>query len=92
MDGFIESFLSGKGYTVNNKALSVIHACDDWYANRFIKDFHKRSTVQGTCAKSLKLTQELMRSNRNLLSPYLIRMNLKHYIGNNWKRPRQQGQ
>lgn len=39
MDGFIESFLSGKGYTVNNKALSVIHACDDWYANRFIKDF-----------------------------------------------------
>ena len=47
MDGFIESFLSGKGYTVNNKALSVIHACDDWYANRFIKDFHKRSTVQG---------------------------------------------
>lgn len=47
MDGFIESFLSGKGYTVNNKALSVIHACDDWYANRFIKDFHRRYTVQG---------------------------------------------
>lgn len=47
MDGFIESFLSGKGYTVNKKALSVIQACDDWYANRFIKDFHKRNTVQG---------------------------------------------
>ena len=47
MDGFIESFLSGEGYTVNKKALSVIQACDDWYANRFIKDFHKRNTVQG---------------------------------------------
>ncbi len=47
MDGFIESFLSGKGYTVNKNALSVIRECDNWYANRVIKEFHKRCTVQG---------------------------------------------
>ena len=47
MDGFIESFLSGKGYAVNKNALSVIRECDNWYANRVIREFHKRCTVQG---------------------------------------------
>jgi A118 family predicted phage portal protein len=47
MDGFIESFLSGKGYTVNKNALSVIMECNNWYANRVIREFHKRCTVQG---------------------------------------------
>nr|DAH03199.1 MAG TPA: portal protein [Caudoviricetes sp.] len=47
MDGFIESFLSGKGYAVNKNALSVIRKCDNWYANRVIREFHKRCTVQG---------------------------------------------
>ena len=47
MEGFIKSFLATKGYTVNDKALTVISICDDWYANRQIADFHKRRTVQG---------------------------------------------
>lgn len=47
MDGFIESFLSRKGYAVNKNALSVILECDNWYANRVIREFHKRCTVQG---------------------------------------------
>lgn len=48
MEGFIKSFLIKKGYTVNDKAMSVIKTCDDWYSNRVIVDFHKRKTVQGT--------------------------------------------
>ena len=47
MDGFIKSFLSGKGYAVNKNALSIIRECDNWYANRVIREFHKRCTVQG---------------------------------------------
>lgn len=47
MDGFVESFLLEKGYQVNKNAMSVINACDDWYANRMIGNFHKRYTVQG---------------------------------------------
>lgn len=37
-----------KGYTVNETAMEVIKRCDDWYANRVIKEFHERKTVQGT--------------------------------------------
>lgn len=48
MQNFIESFLLEKGYTINSKAQVVIKACDDWYSNRLIEDFHKRTTVQGT--------------------------------------------
>lgn len=47
MEGFIEKYLAGRGYMVNNKAMVVINACEDWYANRIIKKFHCRKTVQG---------------------------------------------
>lgn len=36
-----------KGYRVNDHALSVIAACDDWYANRSVKDFHTRTNLNG---------------------------------------------
>lgn len=45
MEGCVKDFLQKKGYTVNDNALAVIQACDDWYANRVIEDFHKRKTI-----------------------------------------------
>lgn len=48
MENFIQSFLQARGYTVNDKAQSIIKSCDNWYANRCIEDFHQRKTVQGT--------------------------------------------
>lgn len=47
MEGFIKTFLNGKGYRINSKAQEVISVCDSWYANRCMDDFHKRKTVQG---------------------------------------------
>lgn len=47
MEGCVKDFLQKKGYTVNDKALTVIQACDDWYSNRVIEDFHKRKTLNG---------------------------------------------
>lgn len=35
----------GKGYNVNNNALEVIDACDNWYANREITEFHIRKNM-----------------------------------------------
>lgn len=54
MENFIKSFLERKGYAINTKAMEIIGACDDWYANRLIEDFHKRRTLQGI---SYKLNQ-----------------------------------
>lgn len=48
MENFIHAFLLEKGYQVNDKAQTIIKVCDDWYANRFIEEFHKRKTVQGS--------------------------------------------
>lgn len=45
MEQCVMNFLQKKGYTVNDKALTVIQACDDWYSNRVIEDFHKRKTL-----------------------------------------------
>ena len=45
MEQCVMNFLQKKGYTVNDKALTVIQACDDWYSNRVIEDFHKRKTI-----------------------------------------------
>ena len=45
MEQCVTNFLQKKGYTVNDKALTVIQACDDWYSNRVIEDFHKRKTI-----------------------------------------------
>lgn len=47
MENCITSFLAKKGYTVNENAMDIIKACDDWYSNRKIKDFHDRKTIQG---------------------------------------------
>lgn len=47
MEGCVKDFLQKKGYTVNDKALTVIQACDDWYSNRVIDDFHRRRTING---------------------------------------------
>lgn len=55
MEGFIKSFLQKKGYTVNDKAMEIIGACDNWYSNRTIEDFHKRRTIQGVAYKLNKL-------------------------------------
>lgn len=47
MEQCVKNFLQKKGFTVNDKALTVIQACDDWYSNRVIEDFHKRKTLNG---------------------------------------------
>lgn len=47
MESCVKAYLEKKGYTVNDKALTVIKACDDWYSNRVIENFHKRKTVNG---------------------------------------------
>ena len=47
MEGCVKGFLQKKGYMVNDNALTVIQACDDWYSNRIIEDFHKRKTLNG---------------------------------------------
>ena len=47
MEGCVKDFLQKKGYTVNDNALTAIQACDDWYSNRIIEDFHKRKTLNG---------------------------------------------
>lgn len=47
MEGCVKNYLQRKGYTVNDNALTVIQACDDWYSNRVIEGFHKRKTING---------------------------------------------
>ena len=47
MESCVKAYLEKKGYTVNDKALTVIKDCDDWYSNRVIENFHKRKTVNG---------------------------------------------
>ena len=47
MEGCVKAFLNKKGYDVNDRALTNISACDDWYANRLINNFHKRKTING---------------------------------------------
>lgn len=48
MENCVKDLLMKMGYKVNEDALSVIRQCDDWYANRQIREFHHRKTVQGT--------------------------------------------
>lgn len=36
-----------QGYCVNEKALSIIELCDNWYRNKKIKDFHSRKNLNG---------------------------------------------
>ena len=45
MENCVKTFLNKKGYDANDNALTIIHACDDWYSNRVIEDFHKRKTI-----------------------------------------------
>lgn len=48
MENCVKELLNKMGYKVNEDALSVIKECDDWYANRQIREFHHRKTVQGS--------------------------------------------
>ncbi|WP_321024250.1 hypothetical protein [Eisenbergiella porci] len=48
MEDFVKAFLQKRGYNVNETAQTYIRACDDWYSNREIPEFHRRKTVQGT--------------------------------------------
>ena len=45
MEDCVKEYLEKAGYSVNTEALNVIKECDDWYANRLIKDFHKRKNL-----------------------------------------------
>ena len=47
MEGCVKTFLEKKGYHINTRAAEIIQICDDWYANRRIKGFHDRRTIQG---------------------------------------------
>ena len=48
METCVETYLREKHYEVNMEAQNIIKVCDDWYSNRRIDKFHKRTTVQGT--------------------------------------------
>lgn len=48
MEDFVKAFLQKRGYNINETAQMYIRACDDWYSNREIPEFHRRKTVQGT--------------------------------------------
>lgn len=54
MEKCAEKYLSKLGYSVNSNALGIIQICDDWYANRVVKDFHKRVNLNGV---EIKLKQ-----------------------------------
>lgn len=41
----VKVYLNGLGYSVNGDALAIIQICDDWYSNRVIDDFHKRTNL-----------------------------------------------
>ena len=43
----MSAYLTGKGYNVNSTALTIIQACDDWWANRKIDGFHTRTNLNG---------------------------------------------
>ncbi len=45
MEQCIKNFGQKKGYTVNDKDMTVILACGDWYSNCVIEDFHKCKTI-----------------------------------------------
>lgn len=47
MESCVKDLLLKKGYTINDGAQTVINMCDSWYANRAIRGFHDRKTVQG---------------------------------------------
>jgi A118 family predicted phage portal protein len=47
MENCVKKYLIKKGYDVNENAETIIQECDNWYANRDVDEFHKRTTVQG---------------------------------------------
>lgn len=38
-------YLQKLGYSPNEKALSIIELCDNWYSNKVIEEFHKRKNL-----------------------------------------------
>jgi len=47
MENCARQYLATIGYTVNDNALNIISACDDWYCGREIEDFHSRKNLNG---------------------------------------------
>ena len=47
MESCVLAFLQKKGFVVNTTALGIIKACDDWYSNRVVENFHNRKTING---------------------------------------------
>lgn len=47
MKGCVKERLSKLGYKVNDTPYGYIDACNAWYKNEIIEDFHKRTTIQG---------------------------------------------
>lgn len=47
MESCVSAKLNKLGYSVNNNPYSYIEACNKWYKNELIDDFHKRITIQG---------------------------------------------
>lgn len=55
MKDFVREYLEGLGYSVNGRAQGIIQECDDWYSNRSIEGFHKRSNLNGAVINLTKL-------------------------------------
>ena len=68
MENCVTDYLLKRGYRVNTTALELIHACDDWYANRKIPEFHRRNTVQNVPydLKQLNLAKRCCSDDANL--------------------------
>ena len=68
MENCVTDYLLKRGYRVNTTALELIHACDDWYANRKIPEFHHRNTVQNVPydLKQLNLAKRCCSDDANL--------------------------
>ena len=43
----MSAYLVGRGYKVNETALAIIKACDDWWSNRAVDGFHSRENLNG---------------------------------------------
>ncbi len=68
MENCVTDYLLKRGYRVNTTALELIQACDDWYANRKIPEFHRRNTVQNVPydLKQLNLAKRCCSDDANL--------------------------
>jgi len=47
MNTYAIEYLAKQGFQVNQNAFNIIQLCDDWYSNRIVKDFHRRTNLNG---------------------------------------------